>query len=110
LVRTDWFYSNLVGGIKLLVRRDDAEAAGELLNQAVPEKFAVEGVGEYDQPKCPKCGSLDTAFDALDMQIVGAGMLVGIPMRQTKKGGICHFCKHRWQEDDDQSHAIQDSR
>jgi len=34
IVRLDWFYSNLVGGIKLLVRAEDADAARELLDQA----------------------------------------------------------------------------
>ena len=33
IVRIDWFYSNLVGGIKLMVRQEDAEAASKLLEQ-----------------------------------------------------------------------------
>jgi len=47
LVRLDWFYSNLVGGIKLLVPEKDGEAAIQLLDESPPEKFDVEGVGEY---------------------------------------------------------------
>lgn len=35
LVRLDWFYSNLVGGIKLVVREEDAETATKLLDQSV---------------------------------------------------------------------------
>ena len=31
LVRIDWFYSNLVGGIKLMVRAEDADTARKLL-------------------------------------------------------------------------------
>jgi hypothetical protein len=50
MVRLDWFYSNLIGGIKVLVREEDSETAIRLLEQEVPEKFDVEGVGEYDQP------------------------------------------------------------
>jgi hypothetical protein len=38
LVRLDWFYSNLVGGIKLLVRKEDAETARALLEKNTPEK------------------------------------------------------------------------
>jgi len=33
LVRLDWFYSNLVGGIKLMVREEDAETARKVLEQ-----------------------------------------------------------------------------
>jgi Putative prokaryotic signal transducing protein len=34
IVRLDWFYSNLVGGIKLLVRAEDADEAGKLLDDS----------------------------------------------------------------------------
>jgi hypothetical protein len=33
LVRLDWFYSDLVGGIKLMVREEDAETARKVLEQ-----------------------------------------------------------------------------
>ena len=36
MVRMDWFISNLVGGIKLCVRPEDAEAALEMLEQPIP--------------------------------------------------------------------------
>ena len=38
LVRLDWFYSNLVGGIKLMVRKEDGETARALLEKNTPEK------------------------------------------------------------------------
>src|SRR4029077_4509479 len=65
LVRIDWFYSNLVGGIKLLVRGEDAETAIKLLAQETPDKFDVDGVGEYQQPRCTRCQYMDVAFDEL---------------------------------------------
>jgi len=40
----------LFGGAKLLVPSDDFEAARSLLEQTPPEKFEVEGVGEFVQP------------------------------------------------------------
>lgn len=42
LVRIDWFYSNLIGGIKLMVREEDAETARKLLEENIPEKFDAE--------------------------------------------------------------------
>lgn len=62
MVRMDWFISNLLGGIKLKVRPEDAEAASEILNQPIPEMFDVEGVGNFEQPKCPRCQSLDVSY------------------------------------------------
>ena len=41
IVRLDWFISNLVGGVKLLVKPEDAETAHELLDQP-PEPFVVD--------------------------------------------------------------------
>src|SRR5258706_14555841 len=46
MIRMDWFISNLLGGIKLKVRAEDADAASEILNQPIPEMLDVEGVGE----------------------------------------------------------------
>lgn len=37
LIRMDWFYSNLIGGIKLWVRGSDAESAAALLDQNISE-------------------------------------------------------------------------
>jgi hypothetical protein len=55
MIRMDWFISNLLGGIKLKVSAEDAEAASEILNQPIPEMFVVDGVGNFEQPKCPRC-------------------------------------------------------
>ena len=34
IIRMDWFLSNALGGVKLLVREEDAEAAAALLDQS----------------------------------------------------------------------------
>jgi len=43
MARIEW--SNLVGGIKLCVKQEDAEAALDMLEQPIPEEFDVDGVG-----------------------------------------------------------------
>src|SRR5262249_62281844 len=43
MVRMDWFISNLLGGIKLQVKRDDVEEALALLDEEVPKSCEVEG-------------------------------------------------------------------
>jgi hypothetical protein len=100
LIRIDWFYSNLVGGIKLLVRREDAETANELLAQETPSKFDVDGVGEYQQPRCPKCQSMDVAFDELNKRVAYGGMLfAGLPIPVTSEHWKCHSCGNEWEDD-----------
>jgi hypothetical protein len=39
IVRMDWFISNLVGGVKLKVRREDVEAANLVLEQPAPQEL-----------------------------------------------------------------------
>jgi Putative prokaryotic signal transducing protein len=96
LVRLDWFYSNLVGGIKLMVREQDAETARSVLERNIPEKLEVTGVGEYAQPPCPKCGSLDVSFDEMNKQIAYTGFFLGVPIHVNHKGGKCQACSHEW--------------
>src|SRR5215467_668775 len=96
VIRMDWFYSNAVGGIKLLVRADDAAEARELLESQAPATFEVDGVGEYEQPKCPNCGSIDVSFEELDRKIAHTGLLVSLPIPAVKQGWNCHSCGHTW--------------
>lgn len=42
LVRMDWLYANAVGGIKLLVRHEDAETARKLLEESSAEPSEAE--------------------------------------------------------------------
>ncbi len=95
-VRLDWLMSNALGGVKLLVRDEDAQEAKNVLEEQVPEKFNVEGVGEYEQPKCPKCGSYEVSLDGLDRKLAYPGLLLGIPIPAVRSGWNCHDCGHSW--------------
>lgn len=111
LVRLDWFYSNLIGGIKLLVHQRDVEAANSVLDEATPERFNVAGVGEYLQPHCPKCQSMDISLDGLDKRwTYGAMGLINLPIPVTHQGWKCHSCGHEWKEENDLNSAATDSR
>jgi Putative prokaryotic signal transducing protein len=98
LIRLDWFYSNLVGGIKLLVHRRDRQTAETLLEQSVPEKFDVEGLGEYEQPRCPRCKSMDVSFDGLNKPASYASLLIKVPIPIVDRGWKCHACGYMWEE------------
>jgi hypothetical protein len=79
MVRMDWLWSNLLGGVKLWVRQTDADAATDLLNQSIPEGFEVEGVGEYKQPRCPHCQSVDVSFEAMNKPVAYGSFFLGVP-------------------------------
>jgi Putative prokaryotic signal transducing protein len=105
MVRMDWFISNLLGGIKLVVDAENAEVANEILNQAIPENFDVEGVGEFHQPRCPRCQSLDISFEELDKPIAYGSLFVRAPIPIHREGWICHSCRHAWESDEAEGEA-----
>ncbi len=98
MIRMDWFISNLLGGIKLNVRPEDAEAASEILNQPIPEILDVEGVGDFEQPKCPQCHSLEVSFEELNRPVAYLTAYAGVPLPVYKHGWTCHACGHAWEE------------
>ena len=98
MIRMDWFISNLLGGIKLKVRPEDAEAAGEILNQPIPEMLDVEGVGSFEQPRCPRCQSLDVSYEELNKEFSYLTAYAGVPIPVYKKGWTCHACGNEWEE------------
>jgi Putative prokaryotic signal transducing protein len=98
MIRMDWFISNLLGGIKLKVRPEDAEAASEILNQPIPEMLDVEGIGSFEQPKCPQCQSLDVSFEELNKPVAYMTAYAGVPVPVYKQGWTCHACGSEWEE------------
>jgi len=99
MIRMDWFISNGLGGIKLNVHREDAEAADEILRQPIPDAVDVDGVGHYEQPKCPRCLSLDITFQELNKFFSYGSAFVGVPIPIHHKAWICHSCGNEWQEE-----------
>jgi hypothetical protein len=98
MIRMDWFISNLLGGIKLKVRPEDAEAASEILNQPIPETLDVEGAGSCEQPKCPRCQSLDVSCEELNKALSYWTAYAGVPVPVYKRGWTCHACGNEWPE------------
>jgi hypothetical protein len=97
VIRLDWFWSNLMGGIKLQVNREDAEEAIGILDQPIPEGFDVTGIGEYEQPRCPKCQSLDVNFRELDPAAY-LSLAISVPMPFHRRAWRCHACRAEWED------------
>jgi putative signal transducing protein len=98
MVRMDWFISNLLGGVKLLVNSEDAEDALTVLNQSIPENFDVQGIGEYQQPRCPNCQSLDVSFEELNKKIAYPSAWLGLPLPVHNRAWSCHSCGYHWED------------
>lgn len=99
LVRLDWFISNFIGGIKLKVRAADAENAQQILDEPILEGLYVQGVGLYEQPRCPKCQSLDVNFEPLDRPIAYMSAFLRVPLPVQRPGWHCRACEAEWADD-----------
>lgn len=96
-IRMDWLWSNALGGIKLCVRSRDVETAAQLLDQKIQESFSVDGIGEFEQPRCPKCQSVDISYSNLDKRSAYVGMLLaGLPIHVHREFWKCNTCGHKW--------------
>jgi len=99
LVRLDWFISNFIGGIKLKVRAADVENARTILDEPILEGLYVQGIGLYEQPRCPKCQSLDVNFQELDRPIAYMSAFLRVPVPVQRPGWRCHSCNAEWEDD-----------
>jgi len=103
LVRMDWFWSNLLGGVKLWVKRQDVDQAQDLIDQNPLDKFEVEGVGEFAQPQCPRCHSIDISFRALRKGFAFISTyFLGLPIPLRRRGWKCHSCGYASKSDTEQ--------
>lgn len=99
LVRLDWFISNFIGGIKLNVRPTDEAVARKILDEPILEGMYVHGVGLYEQPRCPRCRSLDVNFQELDRPIAYMSAFLHVPMPVQRPAWHCHACDAEWEDD-----------
>lgn len=101
-IRMDWLWSNLMGGIRLQVANEDVQAAEAILNQPIPASIAVAGEADYEQPRCPRCGSLDISFESLDTKVGATSiLLLGFPLPSPieRDRWHCHACGCDWTDD-----------
>jgi hypothetical protein len=91
----DWLWSNALEGVKLLVKEEDAQVALELLDQEPIEKFDASNTGEYKQPRCPNCDSLNLSFKETGKHLSYVTVAVGVPLPVKRGGGsVIHVVTH----------------
>jgi hypothetical protein len=101
VVRMDWLLSNAIGGMRLQVKPEDAEAARAVLQEAIPAEFADEEAGEpYVQPRCPRCDSLDIGFETINrFWTYGLWLILPFVIPIPKENWKCYSCGCEWVEE-----------
>jgi hypothetical protein len=97
-VRLEWVWSNLLGGVRLQVNEENRAAAEELLAQPIPEQIQMDGEIAYDQPRCPRCGSLDIHYQAIHERAGMASIILFVPVPIPKRAWRCNSCEAEWRE------------
>ncbi|MGH9523241.1 MAG: hypothetical protein ACRD3E_12000 [Terriglobales bacterium] len=98
MARMNWFWSNMLGGVRLQVAAEDFARAASVLGEPIPDSLDVEGVGEVEQPRCPKCNSLDVAYQAIDKPTSVAAMFINLPIPIPADRWKCNACGQYWQD------------
>jgi hypothetical protein len=97
IVSADWLYSNAVGGVKLLVRAEDASTAREVLDTpaAVEKRDEPESVDVTDaaEPSCPRCGGRGAISVAYGRRMaVLSWLLTSVPLFPVWRQRRCQTC------------------
>jgi hypothetical protein len=92
--------SNAVGGVKVLVWSEDAEAARALLlrEARLPEIYLVTDE-ESHWPRCPGCNSENLTLERWSRRLlIGSLLLLRIPLIIPRKRWKCRNCGEEWKE------------
>lgn len=107
-IRMDWLWSNMIGGARLQVAAEDETAANEILSQPIPSSVPVDAGADFEQPQCPRCGSLNVVANDTNRKIalasttaLGLPMIVGLPAMAMQPLDVskCLDCGAKWQDD-----------
>ena len=97
IIRTDWLWSNLVGGVKLRVLEEDLEEATRILDQNPLDHGSEPGGEDFETPLCPRCHSPEvTLGDLQDAE--AAGPSAGAHTRAGEPVWTCQSCGNQWRE------------
>lgn len=101
-VQENNFHSTTIGGLKLLVRKEEAEQAYILLKKAgyiteEKKKHKIEVFPKSSNPTCPYCNSNDIiAKKRPGYYILFFILLIGFFLPFLKKSYYCFHCEKEW--------------
>jgi hypothetical protein len=99
VVGVSWLWSSALGGVKVLVRAGDAEAAErELEPTARPASPSSDWISaDLDAPRCPECGCLRIEASPVRRPIaVASWLLLGVPLLLRQRRARCLRCGARF--------------
>jgi predicted RNA-binding Zn-ribbon protein involved in translation (DUF1610 family) len=98
LIRMDWFFSNLIGGMRLQVDESEEAAAREILEEGTPVTITYGEEQIYVQPTCPKCGSAEITLGSGTERgrSFVALYILSIPVPPREATWNCEACGARW--------------
>lgn len=90
-INAQWLYSNALGGVRLQVPGEYADAAKQILAQDYSHLLAEEI--ETDEAACPKCGGKDIVPCTLGKKPAFiVFLLLGFPLYYYRHGVRCKTC------------------
>jgi len=100
----DWFYSNIIGGMRLQVDESNEMAAREILEGSAPGTITYDTEEVYVQPTCPKCesGEVSLGNGTESGRSLLALYLIAIPVPPREAIWHCDACGADWAESNDQ--------
>jgi hypothetical protein len=100
IVSIDPLYAHAVGGIKLMVHRQEYDKALEILNNNYYEDLKDEYPGEEisGQRKCILCGSINIYQKSSWLGGLLFLMFFFVPVTWKKEKYICMDCSYEWKE------------
>ena len=100
LVRVDWFLSNAVGGVKLMVPAGEAARARDVLRPR-PRLVAVADAGTRADGEmiCPRCRCDDVYYTRYNRRLAGVFiLLLGFLIPWRDRRWSCKQCGYAWKE------------
>jgi len=90
-----WLISRAIGGIKVQVKKSDAEKAREIVSLLRESQLEIKT--EKATFHCPKCGSSDIRLKRKAWKIAFLSLfLFAIPLPFRKNIAICNSCGYKW--------------
>jgi len=102
LISLDWMLTNALGGVKVIVKRNDLKTARQIL-------LAVENPTDNDQQleRCPKCNSTNVRYNRFNIPaifliwfisylFVATNIGGGFPLPIFKREWKCDNCGYKW--------------
>ena len=99
LIGVQWLYSQAIGGVKVQVPEQCAEAAIAILSEDRSSDLGATSEAEIPLESgdlCPECGSASVSIAPLERRSKALSLLLNIPFGIHRNYWRCESCSHEW--------------